>query len=67
MPVFFKCKNCGQEHLCPLFFPDEKSFSLGKFGTNSFSCPVTFKTSTYDKKEMFWIKEEARTNSRWRG
>lgn len=58
MPVFFRCKNCGQEHLSPLFFPDERSFAIERLGTMTLSCPVTSKTAPYDKRHMFWVRNE---------
>jgi hypothetical protein len=66
MPVFFKCKNCGQEHLSPFFFLDENAFSAAVFGVNTFSCPITFKTAAYEKKHMFWLKADAKKTDKQR-
>ena len=60
MPAYFKCKNCGQEHLCPLYFTDEPSFQVAGVGPTSLACPVTFKTATYDKGDLCWIKGDQR-------
>lgn len=58
MPAFFKCKSCGQEHLSPLFFPDEKSFTQGQFGEITLTCPTMRRTAAYEKKDLFWRREE---------
>ena len=58
MPAFFLCKKCGQEHVSPLFFADENSFTSQRQGAMTLSCPVTGKTAPYEKKDMVWIRGE---------
>lgn len=60
MAAYFRCKNCYQEHLCPLFFADEPAFSFCDAGPNIFRCPVTLKTAVYEKRDLFWMKEVGR-------
>jgi hypothetical protein len=66
MAVFFKCKNCGQEHSCPLFFSDENSFLADTVGTIVLACSVTKKTASYEKRHMFWLNDrvEKQTQAR---
>ncbi len=60
MPVFFRCKNCGQEHASPLFFPDERSFTVDQLGTMTLPCPITAKTAPYNKRNMYWVRNDKR-------
>jgi len=62
MPVFFRCKNCGQEHLSPLYYPDESSFTAERLGTMTLPCPVTTKTAAYEQRDMYWVRSE----KKWR-
>lgn len=54
MPVFFKCKLCGQQHPSPIAFGDKRSFDTSNLNDNKFQCPKTGKMASYDKKDMTW-------------
>ena len=54
MPVYYKCKICGEEHLSPIAFGDKASFDTAALKNNSFQCPKTGTSALYDKKDMFW-------------
>lgn len=54
MAVYFKCKNCGEEHLSPISFSDRQTFEFSTLSNNTFQCPKTRLTASYDKKDMVW-------------
>lgn len=54
MPVYYKCKICGKEHPSPIAFGDKQSFERSTLKNNSFQCPKTGKSATYDKEDMVW-------------
>jgi len=54
MPVYYRCKACGKEHLSPIGFGDKKSFETTRLEANSFQCPETHRSDSYDKKDMYW-------------
>jgi hypothetical protein len=58
MAAYYICKNCNQQHPAPLFFSNENDFTGGEIGNNTFLCPITGKTSAYEKRQMFWSKYE---------
>ena len=60
MPAYFRCKNCGHEHPTPLHFVSNAAFDSATLGTSTFFCPVTMKTSPYEKRDMWWVKDELR-------
>lgn len=57
MGVYFRCKNCGKEHLSPIGFGSEKTFDSTTLIDNLLQCPTTHKMASYDKKDMFWKDE----------
>jgi len=57
MAVHYRCKICGKEHKSPIGFSDKETFEKNPVGSNTFSCPKTGKSATYDKKDMFWKEE----------
>ena len=65
MSVLFKCKSCGQEHACPLYFQDEETFRSAHFGLISIPCPCTQRAALYQKRDMSWVREEPRKALRY--
>lgn len=59
MAVYYKCKVCHGEHSSPIAFGDRPSFDTSSMSGNSFQCPKTGRSATYDKKDMYW-KDEPR-------
>jgi len=55
MPIYFKCKNCDEEHPSPIQM-DKKSFEdpTNIILDNSFQCPKTNQSALYSKEDMFW-------------
>lgn len=56
MSVYYKCKNCGKDHLSEIAFGDKKMFEdptivLQNIG---FQCPKTRQFDLYNKEDMFW-------------
>lgn len=60
MPAYFRCKNCGHDHPTPLHFVSDLAFESARLGASNFFCPVTHKTSSYEKRDMWWVREEIR-------
>jgi len=58
MTVYYKCKICGQEHRSPIAFGNKKSFESSTLVANTFQCPVTGKSASYDKEDMLWKGEK---------
>jgi hypothetical protein len=54
MPVYYKCKICGNEHPSPIVFPDEMSFNNSAFENTVFKCSIRFQKATYHKEDIFW-------------
>jgi len=54
MPVYYKCKNCDEEHPSPIAFGDKASFDTATLKNNSFQCPKTNQSALYSKEDMFW-------------
>lgn len=57
MPVYYKCKVCGNDHPSPIAFGDKGSFDSGTLAGNSFQCPEKGESALYDKEDMFWKDE----------
>lgn len=57
MAVYYRCKICGEEHLSPISFGDKDSFESASLQNNSFQCPKTGQSATYDKGDMFWQED----------
>jgi len=55
MTVYFRCKNCDEEHRSPIQM-DKKSWEDPNniFQDNSLQCPKTIKSALYSKEDMFW-------------
>ena len=55
MPVFFKCKMCGGEHIAlDVYFEDNESFENTRIEGSYLECPNIRRTVRYRKKDMFW-------------
>ena len=55
MPIYFKCKNCDEEHPSPIQM--DKEYFEGPTNiiqNNSFQCPKTNQSAFYSKEDMFW-------------
>ena len=55
MRIYFKCKNCDEEHISPIQV-DKKRFEdpTNIIQDNSFQCPKTNQSALYSKEDMFW-------------
>ena len=55
MTVYFRCKNCDEEHRSPIQM-DKKSWEDPNniLQDNSLQCPKTIKSALYSKEDMFW-------------
>ena len=55
MPIYFKCKFCGEEHPSSIQM-DKKSFEdvTNIIQDNSLKCLKTGQSDLYSKKDMFW-------------
>jgi len=55
MPIYFKCKNCDEEHRSPIQ-TDKKSFEdpTNIIQDTSLQCPKTIQSALYSKEDMFW-------------
>jgi hypothetical protein len=52
MPVYFKCKICGEKHPSPVAFTKE-SFEESTIFSHTFKCPKTGQATKYDLIDMF--------------
>ena len=59
MPVYYKCKICGDEHLSPVVLREEEAFDSSTLWDQNFRCPVKGESALYDKEDMFWQDEES--------
>lgn len=57
MPVYFKCKSCGQEHPSPIGFGNKQAFDTAILKDNVFKCPETGELHSYDKEDMIWKEQ----------
>ena len=55
MPIYFRCKNCDEEHPSPTQV-DRNTFEDPNFiiQDNSLQCPKTNQSALYSKEDMFW-------------
>ena len=55
MPIYFKCKNCSEDHPSPIQM-DRETFedSTNIIQDNSFQCPKTGQSALYSKEDMYW-------------
>lgn len=53
MPVYFKCKICGEKHPSPVAFTKE-SFDSSTIFAQTFKCPNTGQVAKYDLVDLFW-------------
>lgn len=54
MPLYFRCKSCGEEHLSPIVFPDRLALSRTHLSRNLFICPENDGAARYDKGDLYW-------------
>lgn len=54
MPLFYRCKSCGDEHLSPIVFPDKRSYTKSHLTRNLFICPGTKGAARYAKPDLYW-------------
>lgn len=54
MPLYFRCKTCGAEHLSPIVFPDRRSFTRTHLTRNLFICPESNAAARYDRADLYW-------------
>lgn len=57
MPLYFRCKSCGSEHLSPIIFPDKRSYVSSHLKQNVFFCPSTRSAARYAKTDLFWRRD----------
>jgi CheY-like chemotaxis protein len=54
MPLYYRCKSCGDEHLSPIVFPDKRSYTRSHLTRNLFICPGTKGAARYAKPDLYW-------------
>lgn len=54
MPLYYRCKSCGDEHLSPIVFPDKRSYTRSHLTRNLFICPGTKAAARYGKPDLYW-------------
>jgi CheY-like chemotaxis protein len=54
MPLYYRCKSCGDEHLSPIVFPDRRSYTRSHLTRNLFVCPGTKGAARYGKVDLYW-------------
>jgi PleD family two-component response regulator len=54
MPLYYRCKSCGDEHLSPIVFPDKRSYTRSHLTKNLFVCPGTKGAARYAKPDLYW-------------
>jgi hypothetical protein len=54
MPVRYRCKICGREHLAPVVFNRKESFESGSLTSKTFQCAVTGRSASYVKNDLRW-------------
>lgn len=54
MPLYFRCKSCGAEHLSPIVFNDRNAFEKTHLSRNTFECPRNRMIARYDREDLFW-------------
>lgn len=54
MPLYYRCKSCGDEHLSPIVFPDKRSYNRSHLTRNLFICPTTKGPARYGKPDLYW-------------
>jgi CheY-like chemotaxis protein len=54
MPLYYRCKSCGDEHLSPIVFPDRRSYTRSHLTRNLFVCPGTKGAARYGKPDLYW-------------
>lgn len=60
MPVYFKCKICGEKHLSPVAYTKE-SLDSSTITGQTFKCPKTGQAAKYDLIDLFWEKTDTST------
>ena len=53
MPVFYKCKICGEKHPSPVAYTKE-SLDSSTITGQIFKCPKTGQAAKYDLIDLFW-------------
>ena len=53
MPLFFRCKSCGEEHPSPLAFSSQTQFERTHLASNSFGCSRSKNYARYRKSDLF--------------
>ena len=54
MPLYYRCRSCGDEHLSPIVFPDRSSYTRSHLTRNLFVCPGTKGAARYGKPDLYW-------------
>lgn len=54
MPLYYRCKSCGEEHLSPIVFPDRRSYDRSHLTRNLFVCPGNRGAARYSKADLYW-------------
>ena len=56
MPIYFRCKNCSEDHPSPIQV-DRETFEDSTHNiiqNSSFQCPKTGQSALYSKKDTYW-------------
>jgi putative two-component system response regulator len=57
MPLYFRCKSCGDEHPAPLVFTSQALFERTPLASNSFQCEGSKNFARYRKSDLYWKAE----------
>ncbi len=60
MPVFYKCKICGEKHISPVAYTKE-SLDSSTVSGQTFKCPKTGQAEKYDLIDLFWEYKDKNT------
>jgi hypothetical protein len=54
MPVLYRCKICGREHLSPAAFVNKEYFESASVKVRAIQCQATGRSAVYGKNDMRW-------------
>ena len=54
MSIYFRCKNCDEDHPSPIQVDRETFEGSNIIQDSSFQCPKTGQSALYSKKDTYW-------------
>lgn len=54
MPIYFRCKNCDEDHPSPIQVDRETFEGSNIIQDSSFQCPKTGQSALYSTKDTYW-------------